>query len=152
MLEPKPFFENDVRLAVYRHFSFQGRAPLIAELADVLGTSAETVRNAFVSLARQHVLVLHPGTDEVWMAMPFSAVETAFKVVTAAGEWWANCAWDALGIPAMLGQDAEMYSTCPSSGIPLRVTVTGKALGVDSESVVHFLLPAARWWDDIGYT
>jgi hypothetical protein len=152
MLETNPFFENDLRLAVYRHFCAQGRAPLIAEMADALGTSAENVRKAFVSLAAQHVLVLHPGTDEVWMAMPFSAVETAFKVVADEGEWWANCAWDALGIPAMLGRDAEIYSTCPASGIPLRVTVTGKALGVDTESVVHFLLPAARWWDDIGYT
>ena len=152
MLETNPFFENDVRLAVYRHFRAQARAPTIAEVASILGTSAENVRKAFVSLAKQHVLVLQPDTDEVWMAMPFSVVETAFKVVADEGEWWANCAWDALGIPAMLGQDAEIYSTCPASGVPLRVTVTGKALGVDTESVVHFLLPAARWWDDIGYT
>jgi hypothetical protein len=144
--------ENEIRLAVYRHFYVQGRAPMVVEVAGVLGVSVESVREAFVSLAAQHVLVLHPGTDEVWMAMPFSAAETAFKVVTDEGKWWANCAWDALGIPAMLGQDAEIYSTCPASGIPLRVTVTGKELGVDTASVVHFLLPAARWWDDIGYT
>ena len=152
MPEPNPILDNEVRLAVYRGFCSQCQAPSIAAVADALDVDVQEARQAFVSLAAQHVLVLQPDTDEVWMAMPFSAVETAFKVVTAEGEWWANCAWDALGIPAMLGQDAEIYSTCPASGIPLRVTVTGKELGVDTASVVHFLLPAARWWDDIGYT
>ena len=152
MLESRPISENEVRLAVYQHFVSAGRAPSIAEVADALGAGDGDVREAFASLAAQHVLVLQPDTDEVWMAMPFSAVETAFKVVTEEGAWWANCAWDALGIPAMLGQDAEIYSTCPASGIPLRVTVVAGELGVDTQSVVHFLLPAARWWDDIGYT
>ena len=32
--------------------------------------------------------------------MTFSAVPTAFRVRTSGGEWWAPCAWDALGISA----------------------------------------------------
>ena len=152
MREQRSLFENEVRLAVYRHFVSHGRAPSIAEVASTLDASVHDVRRAFAFLAVQHVLVLQPDTDEVWMAMPFSAIETGFRVITEGSEWWANCAWDALGIPAMLGQDAEIYSTCPASGVPLRVTVVEGKLGVDTESVVHFLVPAARWWEDIGYT
>ncbi|MEO7238488.1 MAG: organomercurial lyase, partial [Gemmatimonadales bacterium] len=46
--------------------------------------------------AAAHVLVLDPATRGLWMAMPFSAVPTSFRVTTPSGEWWANCASDAL--------------------------------------------------------
>ena len=85
------------------------------------------------------------------MAMPFSAVPTAFRVRTSGGEWWAPCAWDALGISAMLQAPAEIITTCPDCGDPPPIRTTGRALSTGS-GVVHFAVPAASWWDDIGFT
>jgi hypothetical protein len=35
---------------------------------------------------------------------------------------------------------------------PLRLEVRDGALEEPSEGVIHFAVPAARWWDDIGST
>jgi hypothetical protein len=145
-------FQNEVRVCVYEHFVSRRRAPTIAAVASALTVSTESVRVAFESLADRHVLVLHPETREVWMAMPFSAVPTTFRVSVADSTWWANCAWDALGIPAMLRRDSQIEARCANSGISLNINVRAGALAADATGVIHFAVPAARWWDDIGYT
>jgi hypothetical protein len=89
-LEPGSTMENDVRLAVYRHFVSAGRAPTIDEVADALVLDRDVVCEAFEALERGHVLVLQPDTREVWMAMPFSAVPTPFSVIVGKRRWWAN--------------------------------------------------------------
>ncbi len=42
------------------------------------------------------------------MAWPFSGVETLFQVSVSDKTYFANCAWDSLGIPAALHTDAEI--------------------------------------------
>jgi hypothetical protein len=145
-------FENRIRIFVYQHFVTRGRAPAVADVADALAVTPVTVRDAFVALAEEHVLVLHPDSGELWMAMPFSAVPTPFRVRAQDSAWWANCAWDALGILAALDQDGEIATQCANSGADLTVTVHDGALDPDASGVIHFAVPAARWWDDIGYT
>jgi hypothetical protein len=83
-------FENDVRLFVYRHFVSEGKAPTSLEVANGLDIAPQKARQAFVSLAEQHVLVLEPGTGEIRMAMPFSAVPTAYRVIVGESAWWTN--------------------------------------------------------------
>lgn len=144
-------FDLAVRLAVYQHFLEAGEAPDIPAVAERVTADPASVGEAFERLATQHVLVLQPGTREIWMAMPFSAVPTAFRVRTAHGSWWANCAWDALGIPAMLASPATIETACADCGDRLEVRATGESLK-SGEGVVHFAVPAARWWDDIGFT
>ncbi len=95
--------------------------------------------------------MLDPATRELWMAMPFSATPTQFRVTAGERAWWANCAWDALGISAMLQLPAEITTSCTDCGDPLTVRTTGQAL-CDPSGVVHFAVPAAAWWDDIGFT
>ncbi len=109
--------DGRVRLAVYRHFVRRGLAPAVRDLSDELGASAAAIAASLERLAAAHVLVLDPVTRRLWMAMPFSAVPTAFRVRTSGGEWWANCVWDALGISAMLQAPAEIIS-----GVPTAVT------------------------------
>ena len=143
---------EEVRLAVYDHFVARQRAPSVEEVSERTGLSAAEVSSAFRELAGAHVLVLRPGTDEVWMAMPFSAVPTGFTVRVGERSWWANCAWDALGVLAALGADGEIVAADPSGGEDLRVWVEdGKPAG-PAEGVVHFAVPAARWWENIGFT
>jgi len=145
-------FENDVRLAVYQYFVGQCRAPGVQEVASALGADPAKVRQAFESLAENHVLALQPDTRELLMAMPFSAVETSFRVVIEDSEWYANCAWDALGIPVMLSGDAKIYARCPVTDDKLQLRVKSGELDPDPISLVHFAVPAVSWWEDIAYT
>ena len=58
---------------------------------------------------------LQPGGDAVLMAHPLSAVETDYRVIVDGVALYANCAWDSLGIPAMLGRDADIEARHPLS-------------------------------------
>ena len=49
---------------------------------------------------------------------------TAHSVVVTGRRLFAWCALDTLFIPGLLGETAEVESTCPSSGAPIRLTVT----------------------------
>lgn len=140
-----------IRRATYGLFVDLGRAPRAEEVAAAESCSHDDVTTSWRRLHDQHALVLNPATDEVRMANPFSAVPTAYRV-NAAGRWWyANCAWDALGICAALQADGRIESSCADCGDPLAVTVTDQR--VDDESLLfHCLVPAVRWWDDIVFT
>ncbi len=141
----------DVRLHVYDRFVGSGGPPTPAETAAALGVVVAEVEAAYRRLAEQRVLVLHPGTLHIWMAMPFSSAPTAFRVEAGGRAWWANCAWDALGIPAALGEDAAISSRCPDCEEPLRLEVAD-ARPPEASWLVHFAVPASRWWEDIGFT
>jgi hypothetical protein len=83
------------------------------------------------------------------MAHPFAGVETDFLVTAQDRRWFANCAWDGLSILALFG-DGRLDAHSPATGEPLRFEVAdGRVRG---EGLIHFLVPAAHFWDDIGYT
>ena len=63
--------------------------------------------------------------------------------------WFANCVWDGLSILAMVG-DGTLDTHSPATGAPMRFEVRDRI--VSGEGLVHFLVPAARFWDDIGFT
>jgi hypothetical protein len=144
-------FDARVRSSVYRHFVDRGQAPRVGDTSAELGVPASTIAASLERLAAAHVLVLDPSSRGIWMAMPFSAIPTAFRVRTDRGEWWANCAWDALGVSAMLQAPAEIVTTCSDCGDPPPVRTTGRTL-TSGHGVVHFAVPAAEWWNDIGFT
>jgi hypothetical protein len=143
--------DNEVRLHVYRRFLDDGRPPGAADVAGALGISPDEAEASFRRLEEAHVLVLAPGTANVWMANPLSAFPTSFWVETPRGAWWGTCIWDALGIPAMLGTDATVSTLCADCNAPLELRVVDGALATP-EGVAHFAVPARRWWDNIGYT
>ena len=90
------------------------------------------------SLAEQHVVALDDG-GRVWMAHPFAAHHEGARVESGGRVWWGNCAWDGLGIAHALGL-ADF-------------TVTAQGYSVPGDDVAfHVLVPAAHWWDDIGFT
>lgn len=140
-----------IRHHVYRHFIDVGSPPTVEETARALDLAVGEVERAYRRLDEDHALVLTPGALRIWMAMPLSAVSTAFRVRAGEQSWWANCAWDALGIPAMLGRNARVVTTCGDCDEPMTLTVEEGAL-VETEGVVHFAVPAAKWWDDVGFT
>jgi Alkylmercury lyase len=141
--------ERAVRASIYASLRDHSEAPSAAALGARLGASPGAVVAALRALADEHCLALVPGTDAVWMAHPFSAVETDFVVRIGARRWFANCAWDGLAILALLG-DGALETHSPATGAPVRFAASGgRVAGAD---VVHFLVPPRRFWDDIGYT
>ncbi len=143
--------DNDVRLEIYRRFVEEGRPPNAEQVAETLQVSGDDAAEAYRRLADGHVIVLEPGTTDVWMANPLSARPTPFGVVVGERSYFGNCVWDALGVLAMLDSDGSVETSCPNCGEPMRLTVAGSDLE-PIEAVAHFAVPAARWWDDIGFT
>jgi hypothetical protein len=141
-----------VRLAIYTAIQQRGAAPAAADVASAHQLEVRSVEEAYRALARSHVIVLHAGTLDIWSAPPFSAVPTAFRTDTSTGRrsWYAPCAWDAFGIPAALGSDARIEARCALSAEPIPCGVEdGRAYG---NGVIHLLVPAAHFWDDIVFT
>ena len=146
----------DARMLGVRNLTFGmfvelGRAPTAEEVAQAAGLSSAEVDAAWADLHREHELVLDPITNGIRMAIPFSAVPTAYRV-QAAGRWWyGNCAWDAIGICAALHVDGRIESTCPDCGESISIEVRDQH--VDDESLLfHSLVPAARWFEDVVFT
>lgn len=142
--------DRTIRNATYQWFVREGRAPTAQELADERGLSSDAVRAAWRRLHDEHALVLD-SASAIRMLNPFSAGPTPFRVNAAGRSWYANCAWDAFGVGASLGVDSTFETTCADCAAPLRVVVRdGRP---DDRSLVwHVLVPAARWWQDIGFT
>jgi hypothetical protein len=136
--------ERDLALRnlVYRRFVELGRAPTRAELGDDEGLRR---------LDAEHALVLDEKTGEIRMANPFSSVPTPYRVDTGGKAWYANCAWDAFGIPAALGEDGHVRTACPDCGDAIELDV-GAGRTIPPQLVFHVVVPAERWWDDIVFT
>lgn len=83
------------------------------------------------------------------MAHPFSGIETDFRVTVGPRRWFANCAWDGLALLALLG-DGSLATHSPATGERLGFGACGGRIRGDG--VVHFLVSARRFWDDIGHT
>ena len=144
-------FDTRTKLAIYGHFAETGRRPDLLAVAERVAASKEDVREAYARLRGQRVLVLEEDGESIRMAPPFSGIPTQHRVVAGKLDYYANCAWDSLGIPAALRQPAEVQSRCEQSDEPLRLEV-----GLDgppsSTWLFHCLVPAAKWWNDIVFT
>jgi hypothetical protein len=121
-----------LRAEIMRTFAETGAPPAVAPSADL------------DALVERHVVVLD-GDGAILMAHPFAAHREGTRVEAGGREWWGNCAWDAFGIIAALGlADAVLTA----QDVTLRVR-DGEPSG---DAVFHVEVPAARWWDDVGYT
>jgi Alkylmercury lyase len=141
-------FDWQVRRHVYDVAMHRGYPPLVAEISNNLNLSLEKIQAALQRLAAGRVLVLQPNTGEILMANPFSAVPTPFLVEVSGFSCYSNCIWDALGIPAMLKQDAHIKTACGDCGLGLELRVVNSQIQGDP-SLIHFAIPAHHWWDDI---
>ena len=144
-------FDARVKAALYGQFAATGARPTAVGLAAQLAMDVDDVRAAFARLRAQRVLVLEGDGESIRMAPPFSGVPTQHTVVADGVSYFANCAWDALGIPAALQRPAVVTSRCEQTREPLRllVNVSGPEPG---DWLFHCEVPAARWWNDIVFT
>lgn len=138
--------DSSLRLHIYDEIVRRSEAPTVAALARKFRATEVDVRAALRRMHDAHVLVLQPS-GEVLMANPFSAVPTPFVAEVRDRRWFGNCIWDALGILATLCVDGRVLTSCGCCGEAMTLRVSD---GVPAgEGIVHFALPARRWWDDI---
>jgi hypothetical protein len=146
-------FDLEVRRRVYDEVIERGIIPSALQLANDMSRTVAEVRDAFKRMAEAHTLVLQEGGDEILMAMPFSAVPTPFLVKIGERSWWGNCIWDAIGIAAMVRKDAVITTSCGDCNDAMELRVEGGTVRVvGGEGIVHFSVPASKWWDNIKFT
>ncbi len=141
--------ERSVRTHIYQHFRDHGGAPSAEQTAETLGIATPEVAEGLRRLADSHTITLLPGEPAVWMAHPFSGVRTDHVVTIGDRTWFANCAWDGLAILALLG-DGSYATQSPIDGGDVEWIVEGG--NVSPGGVVHLLVPAREFWDDIVHT
>ena len=142
---------RDVRIYVFRHAAETARVPQLDQIADALGRPQAEIHAALKHLAAAKVLILAPNDGNIWAAIPFCAVPSGFRVEAAGKTYWGICIWDSLGIAAALGKDALITAPCGDCGESMSLEVRDGRLE-KSEGLIHFGIPAHRWWDNIGFT
>jgi hypothetical protein len=141
----------EIRAFVYGHFAETTQPPLVDDTASRFALTHEQAASAYEELHRRHAFFLQPATHDILMANPFSSVETPFKVHANDKTYFANCAWDSLGIPAALHADAHIEATCAQSEEKLHLTVSNQQVQY-SDVLVHFLIPFKNWYNDLTFT
>ena len=141
-----------LRAFVYRWFADTTRPPTVHDAASAFGMTDTEAAAVFDELDRRHAFFLDPGTRNIRIANPFSGVPTAFRVHANGRAYFANCAWDALGIPAALHADAAdrgQLRRVRRAAAAHRRRRPGRRRRA---SFAHFLVPFRRWYDDMVFT
>ena len=142
---------ESLRIFVYDRLVASGSPPSLDEIAAHFGTTRDVARKEIGALKIGKTILVHPDSGEIWMAGPFSAARTDYKVVAGDRSWWANCAWDMLGIPMVLNAPVQVHTKCTDCGSPMTIDCS-PSHPPTVDAVVHFLVPARRWYEDIGFT
>jgi hypothetical protein len=143
--------DTETKLAIYRHFAETGQRPSLEVVAERVRSDVSSLREAYIRLRAQRVLVLEPDGASIRMAPPFSGVPTQHVVTVNNRKYFANCAWDSFGILAALHRRGQVHSRCEQSGEPLTLEI-GLEGPPPCDWLFHCLVPAAKWWDDIVFT
>ena len=128
-----------------------GFAPTAAELGVLLGVPPSAIDQGLAELQDDHGVVLHPGSSRIWVIHPFSTAPTSFVVRWGEREWWAPCAWCALGAAALLGGDVDIVTTLGASGSQATLSIRDGEVH-PRDLVVHFPVPMRRAWDNVVYS
>jgi len=119
---PAPIRELHRR--VLGHFAASGQAPLRAILSAWAAELGVGLQDALGRLVEADLVEANPATGHLAGAYPLVASPRGHQVRLPGGlTMEAYCAIDALGIPAMLDQDATITSHDPLIGAPITVEV-----------------------------
>ena len=150
---PDADLDRDVRNAIARSIKTRGKIPTIATIATDMGLDVATVDASFARMIEGHVFIPRKDSHEIYAYDPFCVGPTDFFVTTAGRVWFAICAWDALGIPAALGETGVIETHCGDCGEQLVVEVDADG-GTDEQTwtVLQVGVRARDFWKDIYFT
>jgi hypothetical protein len=140
-----------IRHFVYTHFADTTIPPSVDVTATHFNITTEEASEYYRELHNRHAFFLDLGTLTIRMANPFSGIPTDFKVHANGKTYYANCAWDMLGIPAALHSDAVIEAKFTESNELVQLEVKDGKI-TNNQLLVHFPLPFARWYDDLVFT
>ena len=152
-----------VRHFVYSHLADTTGPPSVEDTARQFNIKIEEAGALYSELHNRHAFFLEPETLTIRMANPFSGIPTDFRVHANGKTYFANCAWDMLGIPIALKSEAVIEAVCTESNESVQLEIRDGQLralaavpgGEDaalSKLRIHFPLPFARWYDDLIFT
>ncbi|MCC6260983.1 MAG: hypothetical protein IT311_08980 [Anaerolineales bacterium] len=140
-----------VRHFVYQNFAKTTHPPSLEETAQHFSISSEEAAEFYKELHNRHAFFLDLEMLTIRMANPFSGISTDFKVHANEKTYFANCAWDMLGIPAALHCDATIEAKFTESNEPVQLEIRDGQV-TKNDLLVHFPLPFSRWYDDLVFT
>ena len=144
------------RAFVYAHFAETTHPPSVDETAVHFNISTEEAGELYKELHNRHALFLDVDEMTIRMANPFSSIPTDFRVHANGKTYYANCAWDMLGIPAALHINAVIEAVFTESNAPVQLEIKNGQIpnsqSTNPHYLVHFPLPFARWYDDLVFT
>lgn len=126
-----------LRVAAFREL-LDGRAPVLPALATRLGLGEERAAELLHRLAERGLVVVEGR--RVVGAFGLSLRPTRHRVELADRVLHTWCAYDAVGLPAALGQDATAVTSCPHCGATLRLVLPGGWPPPGG--------PVVGWWPD----
>jgi hypothetical protein len=144
-------FDTTVRLTLYNEFVRTCSPPTADGLAERMHVPAADIRASLERLAAGKAIVLQPHSREVLMANPLCAVPTPFRARTRGQSFFGSCVWDALGILAMLSGEGSLDSSCACCGEAMTIDAAGGNV-IATDGIIHFAIPAKRWWENIVFT
>ncbi len=137
--------------AVISFFIDHQRPPTVRDIASRCRCSEASARHGLHELADNHGVVLHPNSDAIWVAHPFSAAPTTCVVRSGDRKWWGNCAWCSLGLAHLAGGSATIETRIGAIDDHAMVRIENGNL-IDTDFVVHFPIPMRQAWDNVIYT
>ncbi len=113
--------EGQLTLAAILFDLLHGRVPTSQTLGALTGLG-DAIEPALAEVVQVGAIV-RDGKGVIVAAYPLSAVPTNHRVDLDSLHPWANCAFDALAVPEMVGQGGTVYSSCGCCGQAIRVVV-----------------------------
>ena len=74
---------NDLRIFVYDNLVANGLPPTLTEIATHFGTTRAAAQQDLAALRIGKTILVHPESGEIWMAGPFSAAKTDYRLSLA---------------------------------------------------------------------
>ena len=122
-------------------------------LARATALAPEHVDAVLGRLISRGLAVIEPGTGRVVGIGGLSLVPTQHRLRMRGREFFTWCAWDAIGIPSALAEDATVSSSCGECGQALNVELSaGQVTRAEPSTTLLWMRPLEPGRSVVGFT
>src|SRR3954468_16433147 len=111
---------TELRVFVYDTIARRGRPPASTEIGAHFGVAPDEARGAVADARLGKEMFPDPSTGEIAIAGPVAGAPTQFRVAANGVTWFANSAWDMLGVAAMFMTEVTIETRCTDCGDPVK--------------------------------